>query len=50
MRSICTHVSADSGPLRLVLGDGAAGEIKMVFENRRQDYSTQLDPGPVKSN
>src|SRR5699024_3328858 len=49
-RSILTHVAAESGPLRLVLGDGAAEQIKMVFENTRQDYSTQLDPGPEKSN
>lgn len=40
-RSILTHVTAESGPLRLVLGDGAADQITMVLERRRQDYSAQ---------
>ncbi len=40
-RSILTHVAAESGPLRLVLGDGAADQITTVLERRRQDYSTQ---------
>ncbi|MGO1320561.1 MAG: SDR family NAD(P)-dependent oxidoreductase [Galactobacter sp.] len=39
--SILTHVAADSGPLRLVLGDGSADQITTVLERRRQDYSTQ---------
>ncbi|BAU96646.1 short-chain alcohol dehydrogenase [Corynebacterium suranareeae] len=40
-RSILTHVAADSGPLRLVLGDGAAEQITTVLERRKHDYSTQ---------
>lgn len=40
-RSILTHVAAESGPLRLVLGDGAADQITTVLERRRQDYSIQ---------
>ena len=41
VRSILTHVAAESGPLRLVLGDGAAEQITAVLPLREQDYSTQ---------
>lgn len=40
-RDILTHVAAGSGPLRLVLGDGAAEQITTVLDRRRQDYATQ---------
>lgn len=39
--SLLAQVAAESGPLRLVLGDGAAEQITTVLERRRQDYSTQ---------
>lgn len=39
--SILAHVAAASGPLRLVLGDGAADQITTVLDRRRQDYATQ---------
>lgn len=38
---ILSHVAAEDGPLRLVLGDGAAEQIRMVFDRRHRDYSTQ---------
>ena len=38
---IIAHVAAESGPLRLVLGDGAADQIGAVLERRRQDYASQ---------
>ncbi|GAB97554.1 NAD(P)-dependent dehydrogenase (short-subunit alcohol dehydrogenase family) [Kineosphaera limosa] len=40
-RGIVNHVSAECGPLRLVLGEGAADQIATVFDLRRQDYATQ---------
>lgn len=39
--SILAHVAAEGGPLRLVLGEGAADQIATVLERRMQDYSTQ---------
>ncbi|WHF25116.1 hypothetical protein QJS66_23600 (plasmid) [Kocuria rhizophila] len=33
--------AADDGPLRLVLGDGTADQIRMVLDRRQQDYATQ---------
>lgn len=38
---IITHLAAETGPLRLVLGEGAADQITAVAELRRQDYATQ---------
>lgn len=38
---ILAHVAAEEGPLRLVLGDGAADQILMVLDRRRQDYASQ---------
>lgn len=38
---IITHLAAEAGPLRLVLGEGAADQITAVAELRRQDYATQ---------
>ncbi|KNY04160.1 SDR family NAD(P)-dependent oxidoreductase [Microbacterium sp. GCS4] len=38
---ILAHVAADDGPLRLVLGDGAAEQIRVVLARRQQDYSGQ---------
>lgn len=39
---ILAHVNAeDEGPLRLVLGEGAADQIRMVLDQRQQDYSRQ---------
>lgn len=40
-RGIIAHVAAGVGPLRLVLGDGAAEQITAVLERRGRDYSTQ---------
>lgn len=40
-RGILTHAAAESGPLRLVLGDGAADQIRAVLRGRDQDYSAQ---------
>lgn len=39
--SIFGHVMAEHGPLRLVLGAGAADQISTVMERRWQDYSAQ---------
>lgn len=39
---ILAHVAAGDGPLRLVLGDDAADQIRLVLERRRQDYGTQV--------
>lgn len=38
---ILAHVAAEEGPLRLVLGDGAAEQIRMVLDQRQQDYASQ---------
>lgn len=38
---ILAHAAAHDGPLRLVLGDGAADQIRTVLEQRQQDYATQ---------
>lgn len=38
---IMAHVAQESGPLRLVLGDGAAEQIRTVLERRHQDYANQ---------
>ena len=38
---ILDHVTPDDGPLRLVLGEGAADQIRMVLDQRRQDYARQ---------
>lgn len=38
---ILAHIAADDGPLRLVLGDNAADQIRMVLDRRQQDYATQ---------
>lgn len=38
---ILAHVAAEEGPLRLVLGDGAAEQIRMVLDQRQQDYACQ---------
>jgi NAD(P)-dependent dehydrogenase (short-subunit alcohol dehydrogenase family) len=39
---IIAHVAAESGPLRLVLGDDAAEQIATVLDRRRTDYGDQL--------
>ncbi|MGX1769890.1 SDR family NAD(P)-dependent oxidoreductase [Dietzia sp. NPDC055343] len=39
--SILAHVAAEEGPLRLVLGEGAADQIRMVLDQRQQDYARQ---------
>ncbi len=38
---ILAHVTAPEGPLRLVLGEGAADQIRMVLDQRQQDYAGQ---------
>ena len=38
---ILAHVNAEEGPLRLVLGEGAADQIRMVLDQRQQDYARQ---------
>lgn len=38
---ILAHVAADDGPLRLVLGDGSAEQIRTALDHRQQDYATQ---------
>ncbi len=38
---ILAHVTAPEGPLRLVLGEGAADQIRMVLDQRQQDYARQ---------
>lgn len=38
---ILAHVAAEEGPLRLVLGEGAADQIRMVLDQRQQDYARQ---------
>lgn len=38
---ILAHVNAEEGPLRLVLGEGAADQIRTVLDQRQQDYSQQ---------
>lgn len=38
---ILAHVTAEEGPLRLVLGEGAADQIRMVLDQRHQDYARQ---------
>lgn len=38
---ILAHVAADEGPLRLVLGEGAAEQIRTVLDRREQDYAGQ---------
>lgn len=38
---ILAHVTAPEGPLRLVLGEGSADQIRMVLDQRRQDYARQ---------
>lgn len=40
-RALLDHVAADAGPLRLVLGEGAAEQVTAVLEQRRQDYVSQ---------
>jgi len=45
---ILAHVNAEEGPLRLVLGEGAADQIRMVLDQRQQDYAGQ--PGFHASN
>lgn len=41
-RQILAHVAAESGPLRLVLGEGAADQITAALIARRRDYESQL--------
>ncbi|AQP48361.1 short-chain dehydrogenase/reductase [Tessaracoccus aquimaris] len=41
--AILAHVNAEEGPLRLVLGEGAADQIRMVLDQRQRDYA--LQPG-----
>lgn len=38
---IMAHVAAGDGPLRLVLGEGAADQISTVLDQRRQEYENQ---------
>lgn len=38
---ILAHVTAPEGPLRLVLGEGAADQIRMALDQRQQDYAGQ---------
>lgn len=38
---ILAHVTAPEGPLRLVLGEGSADQIRLVLNQRRQDYARQ---------
>lgn len=38
---ILAHVTAPEGPLRLVLGEGAADQIRMVLDQRQQEYARQ---------
>ncbi|WP_206079719.1 SDR family NAD(P)-dependent oxidoreductase [Propioniciclava coleopterorum] len=38
---ILAHVNAEEGPLRLVLGEGAADQIRMVLDQRHRDYARQ---------
>lgn len=38
---ILAHVNAEEGPLRLVLGEGAADQIRTVLDQRQQDYARQ---------
>lgn len=38
---ILAHVVAKEGPLRLVLGEGAADQIRAVLDQRQQDYARQ---------
>ncbi|MEV5003365.1 SDR family NAD(P)-dependent oxidoreductase [Nocardioides sp. LML1-1-1.1] len=38
---ILAHVAAEDGPLRLVLGEDAAGQIRTALERRQQDYAAQ---------
>lgn len=41
-RDLIAHVAAENaGPLRLVLGEDAAGQIATVLEHRHQDYAGQ---------
>lgn len=39
--AILAHVNAEEGPLRLVLGEGAADQIRMVLDQRERDYARQ---------
>ena len=39
--AILAHVNAEEGPLRLVLGEGAADQIRMVLDQRERDYAGQ---------
>ena len=38
---VLAHVAAQEGPLRLVLGEGAADQIRVVLDQRHQDYACQ---------